>query len=191
MANVDTAAISMHATPQRDVMLRCAGTSTLRLLEQNHKTCIAITITETKTETSQACFVICPSPRTLSNNLKDQEYTGVTGQKQQKRKNSGVKPPRFTATVCGVCLLCGCRWFKRGVAPGAGGSPRWQRPAPWVGGCWRGGAGAVGCRRLPIVPRCHQRYTLLAVAAAGQHKQIKSQVFVRETFHSIAPFVKL
>ena len=34
MANVDTAAISMHATPQRDVMLRCAGTSTLRLLEQ-------------------------------------------------------------------------------------------------------------------------------------------------------------
>ena len=63
MANVDTAAISMHATPQRDVMLRCAGTSTLRLLEQNHKTCIAITITETKTETSQACFVICPSPR--------------------------------------------------------------------------------------------------------------------------------
>ena len=38
MANVDTAAaISMHATPQRDVMLKSAHTSTLRRPRNNHK----------------------------------------------------------------------------------------------------------------------------------------------------------
>ena len=137
--------------------------------------------TETKTETSQGCFVICPSPRdTVKQSQRPRIHRGVrvTAQKQQKRKNRRSKTP---AVHC-HCVWCvpALRmpfWFKRGVAPGAGGSPRWQRPAPWVGGCWRGGAGAVGCRRLPIVPRCHQRYTLLAVAAAGQHKQIKSQAF--------------